>query len=165
MACTWCVHNRADAADRHRRELVVPNGDVSLAGSLWLPHAEPVAILLMHPGSGPSDRDNDAFFPPIREYLLEAGVAVSSFDKRGVGGSTGRWEEASIVTQADDALACCDALSAEAEGTRIGLFGHSQGGWVVVDAASRGEDVSFVVTSSGSGVTPGEQGATRSVRT
>ena len=39
----------------------------------------------------------------------------------------------------------------------LGLFGHSQGGWVVVDAASRGEGVSFVVTSSGPGVTPGEQ--------
>jgi uncharacterized protein len=140
-----------------RRDLVVPDGDVSLAGSLWLPPAEPVAILLMHTGSGPSDRHNDAFFPPIREHLLEAGIAVSSFDKRGVGGSTGRWEEASIVTQANDALACCDALRAEAADTPLGLFGHSQGGWVAVDAASRGEDVSFVVTSSGPGVTPGEQ--------
>ena len=86
-----------------RRELTVVNGDVSLAGSLWLPPAEPVATLLMHPGSGPSDRDNDVFFPPIREYLLEAGIAVSSFDKRGVGGSTGRWEEAAIGEQASDA--------------------------------------------------------------
>ena len=60
----------------------------------------------MHPGSGPSDRDNDVFFPPIREHLLDAGVAVCSFDKRGVGGSTGRWEEAGIVEQADDLLAC-----------------------------------------------------------
>jgi hypothetical protein len=32
----------------------------------------------MHPGSGPSDRHNDVFFPPIREHLLGAGIAVSS---------------------------------------------------------------------------------------
>ena len=64
----------------------------------------------MHPGSGPSDRDNDVFFPPIREHLLDAGVAVCSFDKRGVGGSTGRWEEAGIVEQADDLLACLHEL-------------------------------------------------------
>jgi uncharacterized protein len=140
-----------------RRDLVVRNGDVALAGSLWIPLVEPVATLLMHPGSGLSGRDNDVFFPPIRKYLLEERIAVSSFDKRGVGGSTGRWEKAAIVEQSSDVLACCDALRADAEDTPLGLFGHSQGGWVVVDAAGRGADVAFVVTSSGPGVTPGEQ--------
>lgn len=112
----------------------------------------------MHPGSGPSDRDNDVLFPPIRAHLLNAGIAVASFDKRGVGGSTGRWEEASIVEQANGALACIDALVRDSLfNTPIGLFGHSQGGWVVVDAAARSGDVTFAITNSGPGVTPGEQ--------
>lgn len=68
---------------------------MTLAGTLWLPESSRVAAtVLMHPGSGPSDRDNDVFFPPIRKHLLHAGFAVCSFDKRGVGGSTGRWQEA-----------------------------------------------------------------------
>ena len=137
------------------RSLVVDVDDARLAGSLWLPADEPLAAVLMHPGSGPSDRDNDVFFPPIRRALLAAGIAVSSFDKRGVGESTGRWEEAAIEDQADDALACLGALRGEVRGP-VGLFGHSQGGWVVVDAAGRG-DPAFVVVSSGPGVTPGEQ--------
>jgi pimeloyl-ACP methyl ester carboxylesterase len=141
-----------------RRELTVRNGDVSLAGSLWMPDGQPTATVLMHPGSGPSDRDNDVFFPPIRSGLLEAGIAVSSFDKRGVGGSSGRWEEAAIVEQADDALACIEALVADAaHDVPVGLFGHSQGGWVVVEAASRSPSVAFAVSSSGPGVSPGEQ--------
>jgi uncharacterized protein len=112
----------------------------------------------MHPGSGASDRDNDTFFPPIRQHLLAAGVAVASFDKRGVGGSSGRWEDAAIAEQADDALACLEGLVSQVGGSApVGLFGHSQGGWVVVDAAARSPDVAFVVTSSGPGVTPGEQ--------
>jgi pimeloyl-ACP methyl ester carboxylesterase len=112
----------------------------------------------MHPGSGPSDRDNDVFFPPIRQHLLESGVAVSSFDKRGVGKSTGRWQEAAIEEQASDAIACIDALRADASlDVPVGLYGHSQGGWVVVEAAARCPDAAFVVTSSGPGVTPGEQ--------
>jgi pimeloyl-ACP methyl ester carboxylesterase len=110
----------------------------------------------MHPGSGPSDRDNDVFFPPIRAHLLRAGFAVCSFDKRGVGGSVGRWEDAGIVEQADDALACVAALFDEVEAP-VGLFGHSQGGWVVVEAAGRGGSLAFVVASSGPGVTPAEQ--------
>jgi uncharacterized protein len=140
------------------RELTVRSGGVSLGGSLWLP-AEPAGVgVLMHPGSGPSDRDNDVFFPPIRQYLLESGVAVSSFDKRGVGKSSGRWQEAAIEEQASDAIACIDALRADAflDGP-VGLYGHSQGGWVVVEAAARCPDAAFVVTSSGPGVTPGEQ--------
>ena len=139
-----------------RRDLEVRNGDVSLAGSLWLPAKTPLAVVLMHPGSGPGDRHNDVFFPPIREHLLDAGIAVSSFDKRGVGESTGHWEEAAIGEQARDALACVAALRFEVEAP-VGVFGHSQGGWVVVEAAGRSRDVAFVVTSSGPGVTPGEQ--------
>jgi pimeloyl-ACP methyl ester carboxylesterase len=111
----------------------------------------------MHPGSGPSGRDNDVYFPPIRQHLLESGIAVSSFDKRGVGGSTGHWVEAGIERQSEDALAAVAVLGRELPGVPIGLFGHSQGGWVVIDAASRSRELAFLVTNSGPGVTPLEQ--------
>ena len=145
------------------RDLAAKNGDVTLAGTLWLPAVAPKAAVLMHPGSGPSDRDNDVFYPPIREHLLGAGIAVASFDKRGVGGSGGRWEDAGIVEQADDALAGVAAFAKEVA-VPIGLFGHSQGGWVVVEAAGRSADVAFVVSSSGPGVTPAEQERYSAVR-
>jgi hypothetical protein len=137
-------------------ELSARNGEVTLAGTVWLPPAEPAATALMHPGSGPSDRDNDVFFPPIRTHLLAAGIAVSSFDKRGVGGSTGHWQEAAIEEQASDAICCLELLRGEVGGP-VGLFGHSQGGWVVVEAAARFPEASFVISSSGPGVTPEQQ--------
>jgi pimeloyl-ACP methyl ester carboxylesterase len=138
--------------------LIVRNGDVSLGGTLWLPVDPGGVTVLMHPGSGPSDRDNDVFFPPIRQYLLECGITVSSFDKRGVGDSTGRWQEPAIEEQASDAIACLEALRADASSNgRVGLYGHSQGGWVVVEAAARCPSAAFVVTSSGPGVTPAAQ--------
>ena len=137
-------------------EVSARNGDVTLAGTLWLPHGEAAATVLMHPGSGPSDRDNDVFFPPIREHLLAAGIAVSSFDKRGVGGSTGRWQDAAIVEQASDANCCLELLQAHVGG-RVGLFGHSQGGWVVIEAAAHSPEAAFAISSSGPGVTPEQQ--------
>src|SRR5438105_6730104 len=107
----------------------VRSGDVSLAGSLHLPPATITATVLMHPGSGPSGRDNDVLFPPIREHLLGAGIAVCSFDKRGVGGSAGRWQEAGIAEQADDLLAALAVFAANSpRGLPLGMFGHSQGG-------------------------------------
>src|SRR5438552_19046823 len=113
------------------RELTVRSGDASLQGSLWLPSDTAAATVLMHPGSGPSDRDNDVFFPPIREHLLSAGIAVCSFDKRGVGGSSGRWQDAGIADQAADLLAgLAEFRACGRADLPIGLFGHSQGGWV-----------------------------------
>lgn len=137
-------------------ELTARNGGVSLAGSLWLPEGDPAASVLMHPGSGPSDRHNDVLFPPIREHLLAAGIAVASFDKRGVGGSTGSWQEAAIGEQASDAICCLELLHGEVGGS-VGLFGHSQGAWVVVEAAARFPAASFVIASSGGGATPEQQ--------
>jgi uncharacterized protein len=139
-------------------ELTADSGGVRLAGTLWSPAGRAVAGVLMHPGSGPSDRDNDVLFPPIRDHLLEAGIAVCSFDKRGVGGSTGSWLDAGIAEQADDLLAGLAAFAAASPlGLPIGLFGHSQGGWVVVEAAGRGVPVAFVITNSGPGVSPARQ--------
>jgi hypothetical protein len=140
------------------REIHAGSAGVRLAGSVWMPAGGAHAGVLMYPGSGPSDRDNDVFFPPIREHLLAAGVAVCSFDKRGVGGSSGRWQDAGIAAQADDLVAALAAFrAASPPGLPIGLFGHSQGGWVVVEAAGRGIPVAFVITSSGPAVTPARQ--------
>ena len=45
----------------------------------------------------------------------------------------------------------------EVDANRIGLFGGSQGGWVVGLAASRSPAVSFIISQSGPGVTPERQ--------
>jgi uncharacterized protein len=143
-------------ASVRRRDETVRTGDVDLAGSWWEP-AAPIATVLMHPGSGPSDRDNDMYFAPIRDHLLAAGIAVASFDKRGVGGSTGDWQDAGIAEQADDAAAVVSHLAARGATPPIGLFGHSQGGWVVLEAARRTTPAAFVITNSGPGVPPAVQ--------
>jgi pimeloyl-ACP methyl ester carboxylesterase len=141
-----------------RLEIEADSGGVRLAGTLWSPAGRAVAGVLMHPGSGPSDRENDVFFRPIRQHLLDAGIAVCSFDKRGVGGSTGSWLDAGIEAQADDLLAGLGVFEAEsAPGLPIGLFGHSQGGWVVVEAAARDVPVAFVIPNSGGGASPVRQ--------
>jgi uncharacterized protein len=134
--------------------LVARSDGVDLAGSVWLPTEPPVALVVMHPGSGPSDRDNDVYFPPIRRALLARQIAVASFDKRGVGGSGGSWLEAGIDDQADDLLAGVAAARALVAGVPVGAFGHSQGGWVVLEAMRRAASsvLAFAVTSSGPAV-------------
>lgn len=135
-------------------EVRATNGEATLAGSVWTPSAKPPrGLVLMHPGSGPSDRHNDVLFPPIRDVLLDVGVAVCSFDKRGVGESGGSWFDAGIEDQAADLAASLREARAVVPAGPCGLFGHSQGGWVVLEAAGRtGAD--FVITNSGPAVSP-----------
>ncbi|HEY7146246.1 MAG TPA: alpha/beta hydrolase [Streptosporangiaceae bacterium] len=143
------------------RDVTFSSGNVVLAGSLALPGREaPVlAGVVMVGGSGPSDRDNDTYFPPIRRHLTGAGIAVLSYDKRGVGGSSGDWRDATMDDLAADAAAALDFLRAhpDVRAGATGLFGHSEGGWVVLRATAARGDVPWVVTSSCPGMTPAAQ--------
>ncbi|MFF1632796.1 alpha/beta hydrolase [Leifsonia sp. NPDC058248] len=143
-----------------RRELTAVAADgVGLAGSLWAPDARaPRALIAMHPGFGPADRDAGGLFPPIRAALLEEGVAVCSFDKRGVGESGGSWLQADIDTQTADLTAAVAAAQAVLPGLATGLFGHSQGGWAALAAAGPAS-ADFVICNSTPGVTPRAQEA------
>jgi pimeloyl-ACP methyl ester carboxylesterase len=130
------------------------SGDVVLAGSLWLPETRLVSGVVMVGGSGDADRDNDVLFPPIREHLLLNGIAVLSYDKRGVGRSTGSWRSSTLFDLADDAESALELLLAETRLGSAGVFGHSQGGWVVSIVASRQPRVAWMITNSGPGVSP-----------
>jgi uncharacterized protein len=140
------------------REVTIAGAGVTLGGSLWLPSgAAPHVGVVMVGGSGASDRHNDVFFPPIREHLLAQGIGVLSYDKRGVGASTGSWPDSSIDDLAADARAAYEFLQAERDIGPVGLFGHSEGGWTVLRAAADCAGLAYVVTNSTPGMTPAVQ--------
>ena len=131
-----------------------------LAGSLHLPNnLQSSTAIVMSQGSGPADRDNDIFFPPIRDFFLRQGLAVLCYDKPGVGGSTGNWKQQSFQDRASELLAAVDFLKQTDahKFQNIGLFGHSQGGWIVFLAASQSNSIDFVISNSGPAISPAEQ--------
>lgn len=127
-----------------------------LTGTIWLPQGPPRGVVLLHPGSGPSDRTNAGYFDDHIEALTTAGYAAAGFDKRGVRGSAGQWTDAGIVDQAQDAAAGAEAVRVALPELPLHLFGHSQGGWVTYAA----HDLIWpktLSTTSGPAVTPNEQ--------
>jgi hypothetical protein len=133
----------------------LPFGEITLAATLHMPDGpgrHPATVMIA--GSGPDDRDSGDFFPPIREVILDAGVAVLSWDKPGVGGSTGDWMAQTFVDRADEAMAALSWLRAHAEidERRVGAWGHSQGGWVTQMVAAQDPELAFAVINSGPGV-------------
>ncbi|MFD4753991.1 MULTISPECIES: S9 family peptidase [unclassified Streptomyces] len=145
------------------REITFASGATHLAGLLALPGgpapsgAGRAGVVLVG-GSGPTDRDNGTYFPPLRARLLAAGFAVLSYDKRGVGASGGDWRAGGLAELAEDATAALARLRAEpgVDPAAVRLFGHSEGGWVALRAAARGGP-ERLVTSGCPAVTPAAQ--------
>ncbi|MBZ5612090.1 MAG: alpha/beta fold hydrolase [Acidobacteriia bacterium] len=135
-------------------------GGVKLAGTLTVPRGGgPFPAAIMITGSGPQDRDETIVehkpFLVIADYLARRGIAVLRVDDRGVGRSTGNSYRATIGDMAGDVLAGVEFLKArkEIDGRHIGVIGHSEGGLIAPLAASRSDDVAFVVMLAGPGVT------------
>jgi uncharacterized protein len=136
---------------------------VRFAGSLTLPRApRPAPAVLLIAGSGAQDRDaSTAGHRPFRvlaDALTRRGIAVLRVDTRGVGGSTGRHDDAALEDLTADALAAFQYLKTrrEIDARRIGLLGHSEGGLVAPLAAARAADVAFVVLLAAPAI-PGER--------
>jgi hypothetical protein len=136
------------------------NAGVKLAGTLTLPHSEgkfPAVILIT--GSGQHDRDESVSghrpFLVLADNLTRRGIAVLRVDDRGIGGSTGNFSLATSEDFADDVLAGVEYLKSRKEIDRkqIGLIGHSEGGLIAPMAATRSQDVAFVVMMAGPGLT------------
>ena len=145
-------------APGYGEELVTfPNGDVTIAGSLRLP-ASPgrhPAVVYAH-GSGPGTRNQVSL---LAHFFLHRGFAVLGYDKRGIGGSTGDWRRIDFPELAADALAAVRYLRSrpDIDPQKVGLYGISQGGWIVSLAASRSRDVAYFISHSGPGVSPRKQ--------
>lgn len=142
------------------RDLAFDWRGLTLAGTLHLPLGDsPWPAVVMLQGSGPADRDLGGYFPPIRDVLLDRGLAVFSFDKPGIGGSTGDWHDYALHDRADQALTALAFVAGQPEvaDERVGVWGHSQGGWVVQIVAARRPDLPFAVASAGPGIDVREQ--------
>jgi pimeloyl-ACP methyl ester carboxylesterase len=142
-------------------DVTYPSAGYDLAGTLTLPEGPgPFAAVVMITGSGPQDRDEALAghkpFLVIADALTRAGYAVLRVDDRGVGGSGGDYAAGRYDDMADDVLAGVSYLAGrpEVDPQRIGLFGHSEGGYLAPLAAQRAPgDVAFVIMMAGPAVT------------
>lgn len=154
-------HNREEESMPYSQEEVkFVNSNVTLAGTLTLPKksGRHPAVVMLH-GSGPVNRDHEAFgikfFQIIADHFTRKGIAVLRYDSRGVGGSMGKVFQYTISDVSGDALAAVRYLKTrdDINHAQIGLCGHSQGGIVAPLAATRSEDVAFIICISGIGST------------
>ncbi|MEP9359399.1 alpha/beta fold hydrolase [Sphingomonas sp. KR3-1] len=141
-------------------EITAPGPQGNLAGTLLDPDPRAPLVLIV-PGSGPTDRDgNNRFgvaggpYRQLAEGLARHGVATLRIDKRGMFDSRSAVADGNRVTIADyaaDVRTWIDAARKRTGRACVWLLGHSEGGLVVLAGAQQPAGVCGVVLVSAAG--------------
>lgn len=136
---------------------------VTLAGTFTTPAGKapkggwPAVVFVT--GSGPENRDEEVFgfkpFQVIAHRLAQDGVASLRCDDRGVGGSTGVFDDVTPYDLAADVSRQWTWLRGRRHinANKVGLIGHSEGGLLALMAAADQPKVACVLMLAGPGNT------------
>lgn len=133
------------------------NGAAQLSGTLVMPLGPgPFPAVVLTQMSSPAPRDA---YRTWAYFFASRGIAALIYDRRGLGRSTGDTVKSGMPELAADAVEGVHALQKQPgiQPSRVGTWGHSQGGWIAPLAAAQSPDVAFVIMQSGPGVTAAEQ--------
>ncbi len=133
-----------------------------LKGTLLTPADNPHApVVLIIPGSGPTDRDGDnpmgvraAPYRLLAEALAADGIASARIDKRGMfasGPAVKNGDQVTIGDYASDVHAWVASLKAKTGARCIWVLGHSEGALVAEAAAQQPEGICGLILVSGFG--------------
>jgi alpha-beta hydrolase superfamily lysophospholipase len=134
--------------------LETPSG--TLYGTLEVPSSKGrFPVVLMHAGSGPTDRDgNSAALPGkndslkmLAEQLALQGIASLRYDKRGVGASAkaaSKESDTRFETYIDDVVSWGEQLHKNNRFNKLALLGHSEGALIMCVAAQRVSNDAYI---------------------
>lgn len=169
-ALWWPLHGRMPQLPLPQNApLRVTNEGAALAATISYPStgSPPFPGVVIVHGSGRMTRDQ---LRGLRDPLVAAGLAVVTYDKRGVGESTGEYDDVGVRTSPQrmpllgrDALACLRAMKSArgVDPARAGFLGMSQAGWIIPAAigAARANETAFAVILSGPATSVGLEDA------
>lgn len=135
------------------------SGSTRLSYAIDIPEtgSPPYAMVVFGHDSGANTKDENKDWA---QRLVENGVAVFRFDKRGVGDSDGEYRRgfADFEQLSSDLMAAVDFVAKDdrIDPKRTGLMGSSQAGWIIPMVATRSDLVAFIILLSGPAVTVAE---------
>ena len=142
--------------DAGREFFSVESYGLNLEAELFIPNAgrEKKPAVVFSPGSGDALYQNYAnglVETYILDVFLAQDFAVLLVNKRGMGQSEGNYVKNSIEGRSADVWAAVQSIQKhpQIDANNIGLIGHSQGGWVVTQAAADHPEIAFFISLAG----------------
>jgi uncharacterized protein len=155
------------ATDELRETPLEASGPLGpLRGTLLAPASQRAAVVLIIPGSGPTDRDGNsplglrsATYRLLAEGLGARGIASVRIDKRGMFGSASAVADGNAVTiddYATDVRVWVAAIRQRTSAPCVWVLGHSEGGLVAIVAAQGQSSICGLVLIATAGRPIGE---------
>ena len=154
------IHFMMAAAAATAVPITAPGPKAPLAGTL-LDVGPGSPVVLMIPGSGPTDRDGNnplgvaaAPFRLLAEALAAKGVSSVRVDKRGLGESKAAVANGNDVTIGDyaaDTHSWVASIRARTKAKCVWVLGHSEGALVALASAQQPQGICGVLLVSGAG--------------
>jgi pimeloyl-ACP methyl ester carboxylesterase len=142
------------------KDLTFDSSAVVLSGRLFMPpRAGKLPVIIYVTGSGDDDV-TDAFYPRMLAHAFApSGIGIFVYNKRGVGKSQGTYSQTRFDLRAQDTVAAFRFVKnlPEVDSRHIGMWGISQGGWIIAMAAGQEKQTDFVILVSPGGVNPKRQ--------
>ncbi len=133
-------------------DLLIKQGKEQISGTLSIPNQKrTTSLVIMISGSGPQDRNEtlDGFkiFKTISDYLSVDGIASFRFDDRGIGKSSGNFQESTLADHVEDIKNIIDFFkeNSDYQFSDFVLLGHSQGGITSARVALERNEVRKIV--------------------
>ncbi|WP_046173506.1 alpha/beta hydrolase family protein [Domibacillus indicus] len=126
------------------KEVTIKTEQGKLAGYLALPKTDNKGVVIFVHGDGAQNATQDGGYKPLMERFAKQGFASISWNKLGVGGSSGDWLNQSM----DDRAREVEEVIEWAKGQnnfntdKIIIWGASQAGWVIPKIQQNREDIS-----------------------
>lgn len=140
--------------------MTAPGPQGNLAGT-FVDAGKQTPIVLMIPGSGPTDRDGNnplgvtaSSYRLLAEALAREGVSTLRIDKRGMFGSKAAVSDPNKVTISDyasDAHAWVAAIQKQTGAKCVWVLGHSEGSLVALAAGQHPQGICGIISVSGAG--------------
>jgi len=146
--------------------LEAPGPAGALRGTMLQPETSKGPVILIIPGSGPTDRDGNnplgvkaSTYKLLAEGLASKGIPAVRIDKRGMFGSAGAVADANAVTIDDyaaDVHAWLDVIRTKTGAPCVWLLGHSEGGLVALASGKSAGDICGLILIATAGRPLGE---------
>lgn len=145
LSSCLCMSQASASLNFSATLLDAPGPQGPLKGTLLTPNSKPTAVVIIVPGSGPTDRDGNnplgvkaSSYRLLSEGLASKGIATLRIDKRGMFASSMAVENPNAVKIADyvdDVRAWVKVIRRELPTPCVWILGHSEGGLVALASA------------------------------
>lgn len=133
-----------------QERMTFTSGDIELYGTLITPTegSGPYPVVVLVHGDGPMPFDGFGYYKPFWVSFAQRGIATFSWDKPGIGGSSGNWLQQSMEDRTENvksAIMHLQSLHKIIDKENIGVMGFSQAGWVLPKISNQKNNVNFAV--------------------